>query len=207
MSRSEITAESMPDESDDGDGTTRRTYLMRRAGIVLVVLLVAVAIWALATRDSGGDSDSGTPSTTKVTPSTQVTAKMPSSKVLDADAQFATFNQLVDVAKVDLSGKDVTILAPSTKAFEALGEGDVATILNDKERAATTLKRHVLEQRLTIAELGELDGKSVKNLAGEDLPVKMTDGAVYVGGAKIAKSDIDTADAEIHVLDTVIKAP
>lgn len=181
---------------------------MNRKLIVLLVLVaVGAGVWAIASRDT--NSSSSTTTTTDANRE-QITADMAYSEVISVDPQFARFEELLLLSKVDAeidSDPDHTILAPSSEAFDRAGS-EVTSLVDDPTGAlATVLKRHILTERLDIAELTALDGKTVEALSGENLPVTVTDGVVSIGGVKIAKSDIQTKEAVIDVLDGVIPAP
>ncbi len=57
------------------------------------------------------------------------------------------------------------------------------------------------------ADAVKLDGKSAKTVEGSSAPITVKDGAAYIGGAKIVKTDIVGSNGVIHVIDAVILPP
>ena len=45
---------------------------------------------------------------------------------------------------------------------------------------------------------------SAKTVQGQDLNIEVKDGNVFVNGAKVIATDIETSNGVIHVLDTVV---
>ena len=57
------------------------------------------------------------------------------------------------------------------------------------------------------ADVVKLDGHDVKTVEGETAKVAVKDGTVTVNDAKVIKTDIETSNGVIHVIDTVILPP
>ena len=53
----------------------------------------------------------------------------------------------------------------------------------------------------------KLDGKEVKTVQGSPVAIKVDGGTVMVGNAKVTKTDIETSNGVIHVIDTVLLPP
>lgn len=201
-------------EPAGGDGSTAgqpgRARTVRILGIGFVVVAVIVAIVA-AVVSGGDDTGSGRSSTTTTGPRPQVTLEMSLKEVMTADPKWATLLAYLESSKVIdefSTEKPLTIFAPSAEALGAL-DGDVKDDFTDDPTGdlAEVLRRHVVPGRLRVGDLIALDGKTVTNLAGEELPVAVVDGVLTVGGTPLAISDIDAADAEIHQIATVLSAP
>ena len=94
-----------------------------------------------------------------------------------------------------------TIFAPTNDAFAALPPADLEAVLADKDLLTQILTYHVIAgQSLTAADLGA---------AGEEATVEgdaLTFGAdgTTVNGANVVCSDVTTANATVHIIDTVL---
>jgi uncharacterized surface protein with fasciclin (FAS1) repeats len=113
---------------------------------------------------------------------------------------------LVDALKGD---GPFTVLAPTDEAFKKLPEGTVEGLLKpeNKEKLVAILKYHVIASKAMKKDVVGLDGRSVKTLEGSKLPIKVEDGKVMVGKAKVTKADIVCSNGVIHVIDTVLLPP
>jgi len=135
--------------------------------------------------------------------------------IVDTAASAGTFKTLVAAVKaadlVDmLKGKGpFTVLAPNDDAFKKLPEGTVENLLKpeNKEKLVAILKYHVIPSKAMAADVVKLDGKKVKTVDGSEVAIKVSNGTVTVDKAKVIKTDIDTTNGVIHVIDTVIMPP
>ena len=102
-----------------------------------------------------------------------------------------------------------TVFAPTNAAFEKLPKGTVEELLKPENKAklAAILKYHVVAGKVLAADAVKLDGQSVKTVQGKTATIKVKDGSVYIGGAKVVKADIAGSNGVIHVIDTVILPP
>ena len=102
-----------------------------------------------------------------------------------------------------------TVFAPTNAAFEKLPKGTVEELLKPENKAklASILKYHVVAGKVRAADAVKLDGKSAKTVEGSDAAIKVKDGAAYIAGAKIVKTDIIGSNGVIHVIDAVILPP
>ncbi|MCZ2827769.1 fasciclin domain-containing protein [Modestobacter sp. VKM Ac-2986] len=113
---------------------------------------------------------------------------------------------LVDVVN---SRQDVTVLAPSDAAFDALGADALPALLADVPRLTTVLTHHVIAGRLTADQLpGEhrtLNGDTVTIAGPPDAPT-VAAGQTLAGSAPAALvcGDVPTANATVHVIDQVL---
>jgi uncharacterized surface protein with fasciclin (FAS1) repeats len=109
-----------------------------------------------------------------------------------------------------------TVFAPTNAAFDKLPAGTVDTLVKPKNKATLTkiLTYHVVPGRLSAQDLTAKarmggGGAMLKTVEGEDLTVKVKDGAVWLIDAKGGMSRVTTADVNqsngvIHVVDTVL---
>lgn len=130
--------------------------------------------------------------------------------VVDTAASAGSFETLLAAAKaaglVDALKGDgpITVFAPTDDAFGALPAGTVATLLKpeNKNQLATILKYHVVAGDLGSSALS--DGARLETLAGIDAVISQTEGGFNIENARIVKTDIDTSNGVIHVIDRVI---
>lgn len=135
--------------------------------------------------------------------------------IVDTAVDAGSFKTLVAAVKaaglVDtLKGKGpFTVFAPTDEAFAKLGEETIADLLKpeNKEKLAAILTYHVVPGKIMATDAVKANGTSVKSVQGAGIPVKVSDGKVYVGKAQVVKTDIETSNGVIHVIDTVILPP
>lgn len=115
---------------------------------------------------------------------------------------FSTLVTAVKAAGLDetLKGKGpFTVFAPSNAAFAKIEKEKLDAILKDKELLKKILMAHVVEGKVLAADAVKLDGKKVNGF-----DVKVADGGVSIGNAKVVKTDIIASNGVIHVIDTVL---
>lgn len=98
-----------------------------------------------------------------------------------------------------------TVFAPTDEAFAKLPAGTVEALLNDKAALTRILTYHVVAGRVTAAQVVNLT--EAQTVAGIRAEIKVKDGSVYVGGAKVVTTDILASNGIIHVIDTVMLPP
>jgi uncharacterized surface protein with fasciclin (FAS1) repeats len=113
---------------------------------------------------------------------------------------------LVDV--VNTRG-EVTVLAPSNGAFDALGPDALPALLADVPRLTTLLTHHVIAGRLTPDELpGEhttLNGDSITVAGPADAPTIAAEQTVAgATAATVVCGNVPTANATVYVIDQVL---
>ena len=129
-------------------------------------------------------------------------------QTLQGDARFSTLVAAVQAADlVDvLSGKDnFTVFAPSNKAFEALPEGTLDSLLQpeNKEQLKSILLYHVAAGGLKASEV--LKKSNLSTALGQ--PVSIDAAKAKINGAGIVKTDIIASNGVIHELDAVLLPP
>ncbi|KAF2404113.1 beta-Ig-H3/fasciclin, partial [Trichodelitschia bisporula] len=95
--------------------------------------------------------------------------------------------------------KDITVFAPSDAAFEAAAAGLKGL---SAEQVAGALKGHVAQGLVYSTDVK--DGAKLKTVGGTTLEVKVKDGAVWVGGKKVIKTDLLVRNGVVHVIDGII---
>ncbi len=140
---------------------------------------------------------------TVITPPTMdivdTAAANPQFKTLVAAVQAAG---LVDTLKGD---GPFTVFAPTDAAFNKLGKATIDSLLADPE----ALKNILLYHAVSSAQYsGDLAGKSSLEMAnGAEAALEVKNGMLYINGARIVTSNIQTSNGVIHVIDTVITPP
>jgi uncharacterized surface protein with fasciclin (FAS1) repeats len=94
-----------------------------------------------------------------------------------------------------------TVFAPTDEAFGKLPRGTIKTLLADPDRLGAILKYHVVPGRVMAKDVVKLS--SAKTALGQSLAVSAS-GGVRVGQANVIKTDIETSNGVIHVIDTVL---
>ena len=120
------------------------------------------------------------------------------------------FNTLVAAAKAAglaelLSGDGpFTVFAPTDDAFAKLPEGTVESLLKpeNKEKLVAILKYHVVPGKVMAKKVVGL--KEAKTAQGSSVKISVKDGTVMVDNAKVVKTDINSSNGVIHVIDSVI---
>ncbi len=136
---------------------------------------------------------------------------MPESKnLVEVAAGAGSFTTLLAAAKAAglaetlATGGPFTVFAPTDDAFAKLPEGTIAMLLKpeNKGQLAAILKNHVVSGAV-YSDAALKAGKATA-LGGGALPIVMKDGAAYVGGAKLLKTDVPASNGVIHVIDSVL---
>ncbi len=103
-----------------------------------------------------------------------------------------------------------TVFAPTDQAFadalEALNVTKEA-LLSDTVKLATILKYHVVSGKTLAADVVGLDGQEVATVAGPSIKIAVDGDMVMVNDATVTKTDIETSNGVIHVIDKVLLPP
>ena len=122
-----------------------------------------------------------------------------------ADGRFKTLVAAVQAAGlVDALKADgpLTVFAPTDDAFAKLPAGTVEALLKDPKALGDILKYHVVSGKIMAAEVAK--HSSVTTLLGQDAPINLEGGKVFIAGAQVIITDIETSNGVIHVIDTVM---
>jgi uncharacterized surface protein with fasciclin (FAS1) repeats len=128
--------------------------------------------------------------------------------IVDTAAEAGSFNTLVTAVKaaglVDtLKGKGpFTVFAPTDAAFAKLPAGTLEALLKEKEKLAAILTYHVVPGKVMAADVVQLTSAETAN--GKPLTIRAANGVVMVDTARVIKTDIETSNGVIHVIDTVV---
>jgi transforming growth factor-beta-induced protein len=118
--------------------------------------------------------------------------------------------EAADLVEVLKSGGPFTVFAPTDEAFDALPDGNVASLLEpeSKDTLAQILTYHVVPGKVLAADV--IGAAEVTTVEGSTLSihvVKSDEGEVtevQVGGAKVLATDIIALNGVIHVIDSVL---
>ena len=119
--------------------------------------------------------------------------------------QFKTLVSLVQKAGLagTLSSKGpFTVFAPTDAAFKKVPKSTLNALAKDKAKLKAVLLYHVVTGKVTSGQVVKL--KSAKTLNGKRVSIKVQNGAVYVGGAKVTTADVNASNGVIHVINRVL---
>ncbi len=97
-----------------------------------------------------------------------------------------------------------TVFAPTDEAFAKLPAGTVESLLKpeNRDKLIAVLTYHVVPGRLMAKDVvGE---KYLKTVQGQKIKVSLKGDAAMVDDARIVKTDIETSNGVIHVIDSVM---
>jgi transforming growth factor-beta-induced protein len=142
--------------------------------------------------------------------STSHAARPAAKDIVDTAVSAGSFKTLVAAVKaaglVDTlkSAGPFTVFAPTDEAFAKLPAGTVETLLKPENKAKlqAILTYHVVPGAVKAADVVKLSGAGT--VQGQRVDIKVADGNVMVDGANVIKTDIETSNGIIHVIDSVI---
>ena len=122
-----------------------------------------------------------------------------------AAGKFKTLTSLVKRAGLakTLQGKGpYTVFAPTDAAFAKVPDATLARLARNRAKLRSVLLLHVAEGRLTAAKVTKR--RSVKTLNGQRLAIRVRDGKVFVGGARVVTADVTASNGVIHAINKVL---
>jgi transforming growth factor-beta-induced protein len=130
--------------------------------------------------------------------------------IVDTAVGAGSFKTLVAAVKaadlVDtLKGKGpFTVFAPTDEAFAKLPAGTVESLLKpeNKNKLVAILTYHVVAGKVMAKDVVNLT--EAKTVQGSSVKIAVKEGKVSVDGANVVKTDIETSNGVIHVIDAVI---
>ena len=175
----------------------KKLFATTLAGVALAATLAAC----------GSSSSSSSTAASASSASSAATAPAQSNIVQTAVAagQFKTLVSLVKQAGLVgvLSGAGpLTVFAPTDAAFAAVPKATLTELANNPAKLKAVLLYHVVKGDVTAAQVTKL--KSAKTLEGGSVPIRVTSGKVYVGGAQVTKTNVVTSNGVIHVINRVL---
>jgi uncharacterized surface protein with fasciclin (FAS1) repeats len=103
------------------------------------------------------------------------------------------------------SAKNITVFAPDNAAFAKVPAATLKKLLADKAELTKILTYHVAGARYTPAQLAS--GTAIKTLEGATVRPAMASGTYTVNGAKVVCGNVQTANATVYIIDTVLMPP
>jgi len=103
-----------------------------------------------------------------------------------------------------LKGKGpFTVFAPTDKAFKALPEGTLESLLKEenKDKLVSILKYHVVSGKVMAKDVMKIE--SAETLNGKTVSINTDDG-VMINKSNVIKADIACGNGVIHVIDAVL---
>ncbi|MCC5825910.1 fasciclin domain-containing protein [Alkalimonas sp.] len=122
-----------------------------------------------------------------------------------AAGNFTTLVSAVQAADLvdTLKGQGpFTVFAPTDEAFAKIPAADLNALVADKAALTSVLTYHVVAGKVMAADVVNLT--SATTVQGQDLAIEVKYGKVYVNGAEVIATDIETSNGVIHVIDTVV---
>ncbi|MEZ6044402.1 MAG: fasciclin domain-containing protein [Planctomycetaceae bacterium] len=97
-----------------------------------------------------------------------------------------------------------TVFAPTDEAFANLPEGTLDSLLKpeNKNKLISILKYHVVAGRVYSSQA--VEAGEAPTLLGPELMIKVVNGKAMVNKASLVKTDIDSINGVIHVIDSVL---
>ncbi len=185
---------------------------------VTKILAVAVAVSAAAVVSSSNKAVAGDCNGSKGgCESGQVLAvhTMPAAKdIVDTAVAAGSFNTLAAALThaglvETLKGPGpFTVFAPTDEAFAKLPAGTLDTLLKpeSKDKLTGILTYHVVAGNVKAADVVKLT--SAKTVNGKEVKIVVKDGKVVLNGnVNVTKTDIETSNGTIHVIDGVLLPP
>ena len=99
-------------------------------------------------------------------------------------------------------GGPFTVFAPNDLAFAKFTDEEIAALLADKVALANILKAHVVSGKISVNDA--VNGAVLQTLGGQTLKIEQKNDEIFINGARVVATDINTANGIIHVIDTVI---
>lgn len=130
--------------------------------------------------------------------------------IVDTAVGAGSFKTLVAAVKAadlveTLKGKGpFTVFAPTDEAFAKLPEGTVESLLKPENKAklVAVLTYHVVPGKVMAKDVVKLT--EAKTVQGSAVTIAAKGGKVTVDKANVVKTDIETSNGVIHVIDAVI---
>ncbi|RUO54986.1 Nex18 symbiotically induced protein [Pseudidiomarina halophila] len=127
-----------------------------------------------------------------------------------SDSRFSTFVAALEAADMveTLRGEGpYTVFAPTNRAFDALPEGMLDSLLEseNKARLQAVLAYHVLSGKVMSSDINGSASAHV-TVQGEELSVNGMEG-VKVGAAEVIATDLKASNGVIHTIDQVLLPP
>lgn len=126
------------------------------------------------------------------------------------DENLSNFVDLVELSGLDTSlefQESFTVFVPTNEAFGRMDVARFEELTNPQNRAELVefVKWHFLPNEVPSL---QFNSTHIIETAGEEeieISTEMNGKVIYIGGAEIIKSDIQTADGIMHVVDGIVQ--
>lgn len=115
---------------------------------------------------------------------------------------LVTAVQAADLVETLKGAGPFTVFAPNDAAFAKIPAADLNALVADKATLTNVLTYHVVAGKVMAADVVNLT--SATTVQGQDLTIEVKYGKVFVNGAEVIATDIETSNGVIHVIDTVV---
>jgi len=130
--------------------------------------------------------------------------------IVDTAVGAGSFKTLVaavtaaDLVETLKSKGPFTVFAPTDEAFAKLPKGTVESLLKpeNKKKLIAVLTYHVVPGKVMAKDVVGLT--EAKTVQGSSVKITVKNGKVSVDNANVVKTDIETSNGVIHVIDAVI---
>lgn len=122
-----------------------------------------------------------------------------------ADGEFKTLASLLKKAGLvgTLQGKGpFTVLAPTDAAFAKVPKPTLAALGADRAKLRSVLLYHVIAGKVPAAKVIKL--RSARTLNGKAVRIRVAGSKVFVGAARVVKTDVAASNGVIHVINQVL---
>ncbi|MFC0037676.1 fasciclin domain-containing protein [Actinomadura rayongensis] len=103
------------------------------------------------------------------------------------------------------SAENITVFAPTNDAFGKIPKATLDKVLADKKTLTSILTYHVVGRRIAP---GGLASGDFTTLQGKPLTTSGSGGSYEVGGdANVVCGDVQTANATVYIIDSVLMPP
>ncbi|MFF2773843.1 fasciclin domain-containing protein [Streptomyces sp. NPDC058052] len=186
------------------------TFTRRRVSAALAAAALAFSFGALAPQAVADDSDApfgpGCASVPKQgAGSFEAMADVPVATAAADNPALSTLATAVEkagLAETLNKAEDITVFAPTNDAFAKIPKADLDKVLADKATLTEILTYHVVDEPVDKADLA--DG-SFKTLQGGTLTTDGSGDAYKVNDtASVVCGDVETSNATVHLIDTVL---
>ncbi|MFI6512555.1 fasciclin domain-containing protein [Streptosporangium sp. NPDC050855] len=131
-------------------------------------------------------------------------ATQPVATAAASNPELSTLSQAIEQAGLTEtlnSAKDITVFAPTNDAFDKIPKDTLDKVLADKEQLTKLLTYHVVEGKKTQQDLA--DGE-LTTMQGGTLAVQGSGQEYTVNDAKIVCGNVQTSNAVVYLVDTVL---
>ncbi|MBN1476816.1 fasciclin domain-containing protein, partial [Candidatus Sumerlaeota bacterium] len=123
---------------------------------------------------------------------------------ISSDERLSNFAWAIDLTQQEeiLRGEGPwTILAPSNAAYDEIPMREIIRLIRNRAELTEIFRCHVIEGRLSEEDLRALS--QVQTRQGLQLPVRQSEGQLWLGTANVVEADIVASNGVIHIVDRI----